>query len=422
MITSGTRYRMKLYNDFESYRVILWKKNSKRVEYQMRFLSFDFLDEDFDFILFLKFDFPDAISDSELPDLIRSLEIAMIDYLNVFVILTKKKKAPLFTQSTDEFIYSFCCSFSNFKQLVKKWGRTSFIPNTFLFDLLDYIFGINAVIERIIIRQIPILDNPDISATPADIIIPHRGEQAYLESVLYFLNQFKGVNVHVGLDQKLNPAMRSLCAKYRHYQFYAFKPDPVGPYIIRNYLIEQSNNEMIFFQDSDDIPCADRFMHINAYMNSSGAELCGSHEVRLDYFDKTVRAYRFPLNVVSALSQGPTYSLLHSTSAIRRNSFYLCGKLSEERRYGNDTKFLLNSFFVLSNIKNIDEFLYIRRRHSGSLTTSEETMIGSPARRSLLFEWYCDFEEIRLGEMKLDDSSLKYAMPTITYHANKFYN
>ena len=59
--------------------------------------------------------------------------------------------------------------------------------------------------------------------------------------------------------------------------------------------------ELIFFQDSDDIPCAGRFEKMTGYINKNGSQLCGSHELRLDYFDKTVRAHRFPIDVMAAL-------------------------------------------------------------------------------------------------------------------------
>jgi hypothetical protein len=144
--------------------------------------------------------------------------------------------------------------------------------------------------------------------------------------------------------------------------------------VVRNRFIEQSCNDLVFFQDSDDTPSTDRFDKIATYMKSSGCQLCGSHELRLDYYNRTVQAIRFPLDVIAALKTGPWHSLLHPSSAIMRDAYYECGKLSEEQTFGNDTKFLLYSYFVLNNIKNIDKFLYIRKKHPHSLTTAPGTM------------------------------------------------
>jgi hypothetical protein len=159
--------------------------------------------------------------------------------------------------------------------------------------------------------------------------------------------------------------------------------------------------------------------HTPNCMLEIGCQLCGSHELRMDYFDRTVRAFRFPANVKTALAKEPGHPLLHPTSAITREAFYSCGRLSEERTFGNDTKFLLHSFFVLNDIRNVDEFLYIRRRRPGSLTTATETMIGSPLRRSLLHNWNSDFEWVKRGLMPLESSSLTYQGPAFRFNVKK---
>ncbi|GFZ94276.1 hypothetical protein CYANOKiyG1_05060 [Okeania sp. KiyG1] len=58
------------------------------------------------------------------------------------------------------------------------------------------------------------------------------------------------------------------------------------------------------------------------------------------------------------------------------------------------------------NIRNIDKFLYIRRKRQGSLTTSEETRLGSEERLNLDRLWKSDVEKIKSGELSLSNSSL----------------
>lgn len=172
-----------------------------------------------------------------------------------------------------------------------------------------------------------------------------------MRNVLSFLPHISEEEIYVGIDQGLTEDLFQLKNDYANVSFYNFTPNPVGPYVIRNRLINLSDNELIFFQDSDDMPCSDRFERISDYMRKHDCQLCGSHELRLDYYNRTVQAVRFLTDVTAALKSGPWHSLLHPTSAITRKAFNECGKLSEVRIFGNDTKFLFNSFFYFEKYK-----------------------------------------------------------------------
>jgi hypothetical protein len=58
-------------------------------------------------------------------------------------------------------------------------------------------------------------------------------------------------------------------------------------------------------------------------------------------------------------------------------------------------------------MRNVDAFLYVRRRHPQSLTMSPPTGLGCPLRRKLRRSWETAFSAIRRGELKLEDSSLR---------------
>jgi hypothetical protein len=226
------------------------------------------------------------------------------------------------------------------------------------------------------------------------------------------------LNIYVGLDQDVQD-MADIQISFPSVNFYSFSPNPVGPYVIRNKLIEESSGNLLFFQDSDDIPCADRFSRLSNYMLDTGCELCGSHEVKMDYYTQTVRAVRYPSNVKNSLNEGHGHSLLHPSSGITRAAFFLCDKLSEERIFGNDTKFLYHSYFSLDDIQNVDEFLYIRRSHPNSLTHAADTNIMSSARIALQARLVADFNLIKAGRLNLQSSSLKYVGPRFPYKAYK---
>lgn len=403
--------------NFSYYNVITWNKNGLYQRYPLNILNLEFESMEYDYLLFLKFE--NHYSIPSISNLVASLELIYNNNEQTFVVLTPRKEPPPFTATEEEFMFSFSCSLQYFKKVTGTINKGTFSSNQLLFELLDRITTTQTGLKKLLVRQFPFESDNEVSASDYDVIIPHRGDNGYLNNVLSFLNLTKGGKIYVGIDQEITIEVQGLMQSFNNVSFYNFSPNPVGPYVIRNWLIDHSYNELIFFQDSDDISCSDRFDRISGYMKSSSCQLCGSHELRMDYYSRTVLAVRFPVNVIEALTTVPWHAQLHPTTAITRNAFYACNKFSEERTFGNDTKFLLYSYFVLKDIKNIDEFLYIRKRHSGTLTTLSETHLDSPVRQQLLNTWNYDFERIKSGWLKLEDSSLNYEVSKLDYKVKK---
>lgn len=381
----------------------------------MFFLSFEFLDDDYDYVLCLKFDFPDSIFFPDLAVLTKALQELFYQEKNAFIILTKRKEAPKYHIREDETVYSFSCSFHHFKKMVKNNSLATFSARNLLFELIVFIAQHKVSIDKILVRQIPFTTELYQIKRNIDVIIPHRGQIKYLANLLQYLQKIPKLNLFAGIDQPVVDEDLSILMQYQGVNFFLFKAEPLGPYVVRNQLINQGNSEFIFFQDSDDIPCADRFARLSNYMVEEDVQLCGSHEIRMDYFGRSVRAVRYPLDVMGALDHGPAYALLHPSSAIRRFDFYRCGKLSEEKRFAIDTKFLYYCYFKLNSIRNIDEFLYIKKIRSGSLTTSQEFGLGSAPRRSLLNQWLVDFILVQQGLLKLEESTLNFVKSKIKF-------
>jgi hypothetical protein len=107
----------------------------------------------------------------------------------------------------------------------------------------------------------------------------------------------------------------------------------------------------------------------------------------------------------------PGHSLLHGTGVIRRESFFRAGGLSTDQRVANDTQFLFRAYFNL-RIRNVDAFLYVRRRHPDSLTEHPHTGIRLPLRSELDRAWRADFYEIKKGRLALEASSLRQRLRT----------
>ncbi|WP_367868297.1 glycosyltransferase family A protein [Pedobacter sp. WC2423] len=387
------------------YSVITWKQYSLDTHFPKQIQQLN-LENDDDYLLFLKFEDNSFIPN--IDTLKESLEIILSENDRTLIILTPKKNAPIETASEDEHVCSFCCNLNIFSETFNSIKNFTVKPSELLFVFLDRITMGSNNFDRIIVKQLPFIIKHSVTNNDCDVVIPHLGNKLYLKNVLHYLSHIKATTGYVGIDQIIDKEIAEIITNNLDISFYNFSPTPVGPYVIRNTLIDQGINKLIFFQDSDDLPCADRFEIISDYMYNNGCDLCGSHELRMDYYTKTVLAVRYPVDVTAALKDGPWHSLLHPASAIERKTFYECNKLSQERTFGNDTKFLLYSFFIIKNIKNVDEFLYIRKRHPNSLTTSPGTMMGSGIRRSLLRLWNNDFELIKSEELNLEQSSLYY--------------
>jgi len=290
-------------NDYTIYQIILWKKNGLIRRYQMYYMSLDFLIEDFDHIVFLKFDFPAFFLGLNITDLVKSLDSMYSHYTNPFIILTERRAAPLSSVKAGEYVPSFSCNIPAFREMAANYSIIDLRSDHLLFNLLDHILEGRYSFEQILIRQIPFMREEIAEGRNCDVVIPHKGNNLFLQNLLLHLNRINKLKIHVGLDQ-ITPVneIASIQNKNPEITFYDCEPNPVGPYVIRNWLIDNSSDELVFFQDSVDIPCADRFEKIGAFMSQNECQLCGSHELRIDYFDQTVRSYRFPKDVKAALN------------------------------------------------------------------------------------------------------------------------
>jgi hypothetical protein len=246
------------------------------------------------------------------------------------------------------------------------------------------------------------------AAIHASVVMAHRGSSDHLRAALAGL---AGVQpgpavVRVGLDGDLPADLQELSAAFPDVEFYAdLTAGRVGPYAIRQAVVEACPEPFVVFHDSDDVSTADRFHWLLARLAQTDSGLVGSYELRYDTEDREVRASRFPLDVTAALKVEPRHPLLHPTSAISRERFQRAGGFATDCIFGNDTQFLLRAFFHMPVI-NIPRFLYIRREHPDSLTCHPETGMDNPVRAARNQQWRNDFLAVLGGSMPLSDSSL----------------
>ena len=174
--------------------------------------------------------------------------------------------------------------------------------------------------------------------------------------------------------------------------------------MIRQALADAATERFIVFHDSDDLSCRDRFHWLHTEMARLGRGLVGCHELRYDLEDRELRAARFPLDVNAALKLEPKHPQLHPTSMIASDDFRRVDGFSTDCIFGNDTQFLLRAYFQMP-IRNVDRFLYLRRDRPGSLTNAPETGMANPLRIARNLSWRSDFEAVKAGRMRLEDST-----------------
>lgn len=252
---------------------------------------------------------------------------------------------------------------------------------------------------------------PDSTAAPSAWVIPHRGPLEFLATCLEYLSRLGTPPgwVRIYFDEELTPAHHALMSRHPHFEYVAISPPGLGPYVARQHcsqeLLAAHEDGLLVFQDSDDLPTVSRLAALRRQLLSSGADLVGSHQLQIDTLRKRFAVFRFPLDVNGALRHTSGHVLFHPTCMVRNRALVAAGGLSTVRRFGADTQLVLRAFFSMK-IENVDEFLYIRRLHEDSLTTSPATALTSPERLRLLAEWKRDFARVKLGQLALADSSL----------------
>lgn len=333
-------------------------------------------------------------------------------------ILLPWREPPQRSIRADGTVESFCCSTRVFSELLTN-ARVN-TAGSLCLCLLDAIMNGKVVVQQLLVKQLP-LDSPCLGPAPltarAAVIMAHRGPKRFLEAALRSIARVAGasqVTVRVGLDLEDVGDYQDVFETFPEVEFYQVEGAPVGPYVIRQALIDRLTEQLITFHDSDDISCHDRIAAQAAEISARHVEVVGSHELRVDEIDRCVKVFRFPLDASAALAlPGSTERndrakepLLHPTATMVRSGFVQAGGFSTDQRIANDTQFMLRAYFSLG-MRNVDNFLYIRRRHPGALTVARETALGTPLRHHLGTLWGDDFEAVKSGKAKLEETSLQ---------------
>jgi hypothetical protein len=335
-----------------------------------------------------------------------------------FMVLVNRKLPPNEVRRFDGSIHSFVCTAAFWQTVFPNLSLEA--PELWCYECLSFIMSQLIPPGTVLVRQLPYVSLPlrkqPQHSPSVSSITPHRGAERYLRTAIA---QTRALRYHgkfdlmVGLDVDEIESYRDI-QEINGVRLFRGTPAPVGPYVLRQVMIEASATELFMFQDSDDIPSTDRLEVLVAALQSLDVDMIGCHELEVSEIDRTVSAYRFPLNVsdvlgrhdVEGVSHNSLEPVLHATTLVNREKFLTAGGLSTNRRIANDSQFLLRAHFSM-RIANVDEFLYFRRVHRHALTVADETRNGNDLRLSLSRQWGSDFKLVKSGRLKLNDSSLQ---------------
>lgn len=257
------------------------------------------------------------------------------------------------------------------------------------------------------VPQPPAEPAPGEALPTARVVIPHRGDLSTVERLLAALAECpsEGLRVSLGFDEAILESHLRLVKEYPDVDFFGVEPEGGGPYVLRHFLGTGATEDLVIFQDSDDLPTVERFDVLRRAMLRSDADVLGAQELRVEEYRERVRAVRYALDVNRALSISLGNPQLHPGTAVRTESLRKAGGFSTVRRFASDREFLMRYVHAMRG-RNLPQILYVRLRTETTLTRSADTGMQSRERLDLREAWARDFDLVRSGRKRLEDTSL----------------
>jgi hypothetical protein len=330
--------------------------------------------------------------------------------LSRYVMLAPHRTPPPVKRKPGRYVHSMICDPQTYTVLHERAHRRPksipFYAALHAIETLDSEFTLLA-------RHLPFKDLPAPRAPSGKslrVIIPHRGDLAHLRNCLRrTLLAVRGIDarIHVALDEDKRDEHDALAHDFPTIRFWRVEPNGGGPYVPRHLLGTTAPESYVAFQDSDDVPTRDRFARLLADAETERADVVGSHVIDLHEDRFRAKAMRYPIDAVTPIDMKPQNTVFHPTSIVNSLALRSAGGFSTVRRFASDREFNLRTYFLGQKLRNIDEFLYVRRMRADSLIHSPETGMKSLARKQLHEIWHADWIRILNNELTLEESSLR---------------
>jgi glycosyltransferase involved in cell wall biosynthesis len=224
------------------------------------------------------------------------------------------------------------------------------------------------------------------------VVMPHRNGEAYLRQAVESILRQEAVSLRLYLvdDASSTGAWLDAVAPWLgDPRLVALQTDRnVGPFRITNWLLDNTKEPYIVFQDADDFSAPGRLRMQLEFLKRGMADIAGSafHLVAED--GTLLRTKKMPRNANLEHLRGKEYAILHSSAMMSRRVLdKLRGFDGRDHGVGADTEFYLRATFAC-RIRNLPQPLYFYRQHKDSLTNAPATGRGSPAREAFATEMY----------------------------------
>ena len=342
---------------------------------------------------------------AHLVDVAAALHVRAGGLANALTLIVDEIAPPLNDRSVGLEVTSFLASgaiaaaLQGFREPFEHW----------CYQLMEHVLAqIRVPCELRVVHKRDAEPPPLPSGATHEVVLPHCGPEDYLRlSLDSLLQQTQPANISVAIDQaEAGAGFLADIADKTRVEAYQLAPCPVGPYVARHALSLRSRADAVAYQDSDDLSVPHRIASLAEAAVRSGAGIVGSHELQVHQARKKVYAVRYPLDVnASLLRAGANHQLLFPTSLVERDVIDRVGGFSTFRSYSLDVAFWLSASLT-TKIINVDEFLYVRRRHPASLTMRPDIGTDSALRREIVACRRADFAAILGGRLSIGESSL----------------
>ena len=154
--------------------------------------------------------------------------------------------------------------------------------------------------------------------------------------------------------------------------------ETVGPYCLKQQVINSTNYDAYLLQDADDWSSSSRLKLLLTEAQRTGADIVGSQEIEFDCDREEIVPIAYPANVNATLVQDKSCDpLLHPACLISRQILSRLNGFATGLRFAGDAEFLLRARFAALMV-NTPYYCYFRRKRAGSLNTTPETGIPTP--------------------------------------------
>lgn len=331
-----------------------------------------------------------------------------IKYDNHFIYLLEYINPPKIGHHIGMDVENFVCSKIVFDQ-TKSNGF-----NNLCFFFSSNILNRNIVIQRIFVVQLGKKDKPFVSfnsdnclSKDVSIMIPHLGELGYLEACLEQMeNQLVAAKeINICFDDDSFKNFKPTTDLINKINLWKNSPQNVGPYYARDFIFKVIKCKYVIFQDSDDLATSDRVKVLMGEINRYPAcGMIGSHYLDVDETENKIYSFRYPLNVNNAFLKYPKSYLLHPTTILSKKFYEISGGFTKWRKFASDAQFNLKAPLYMQ-IRNSDNFLYIKRTRRDSLLTASKSHLNSKLRKFFHRIWERDIELILNNKLDIDSST-----------------